>query len=210
MNSVNFLHRTINELNMKRKKIFLYIKRVRIVSFFCRKLFSDSSSLRGAQRRSNPEGRGFLDCFIATLLTMTLFASDMLRDLRLTPKVLNMKLQFGVANNPEQAAGAARGTVSPSSELRSSSTPSELSRWRCYPRTALRLFGVIGYAELKFHIEVLQTSNKRHHAFSCGMKRIFIYSDAFCNAFPKSAVMLFCCDTKRLIASPIRPNFDFL
>ncbi|MDR2026432.1 MAG: hypothetical protein LBQ01_02590 [Prevotellaceae bacterium] len=26
----------------------------------------DSSSLRGAQRRSNPEGRGFLDCFVAS------------------------------------------------------------------------------------------------------------------------------------------------
>jgi hypothetical protein len=97
---------------------------------------------------------------------MTLFASDMLRNLRLTPKVLNM-------NNPEQAAGAARGAVSPSSELRSSSTPSELRRGRCYPRTALRLFWVIGYAELKFHIEVLRTSGRRHYAFSFGTKRIF-------------------------------------
>ncbi|MDR2026912.1 MAG: hypothetical protein LBQ01_05045 [Prevotellaceae bacterium] len=69
-------------------------------------------------------------------------------------------------NNPEQAAGAARGTVSPSLELRSSSTPSELSRGRCYPRTALRLFGVI-------HIEVLRTSGRRHYAFSFGTKRVF-------------------------------------
>jgi hypothetical protein len=117
------------------------------------------SSLRGAQRRSNPEIHDFPDCFVAPLLTMTLFASDMLRDLRITPKVLNM-------NNPEQAVGAARGTVTSSSELRSSSTPSELRRGRCYPRAALRLFGVI-------HIEVLRTFDRRHYAFSFGTKRVF-------------------------------------
>ncbi|MDR2026269.1 MAG: hypothetical protein LBQ01_01760, partial [Prevotellaceae bacterium] len=33
--------------------------------------------------------------------------------------------------------------------------------------------GVIGYAELKFHIEVLRTFDRRHHAFSCGTKRLF-------------------------------------
>jgi hypothetical protein len=49
-----------------------------------------------------------------------------------------MKLQFGVANNPEQAGGVARGTVASSSELRSSSTPSELRQ------------GVVAVPELHF------------------------------------------------------------
>jgi hypothetical protein len=79
---------------------------------------------RHCKERSDEAIRKSTTFWIASslpLLTMTLFASDMLRDFRITLKVLNM-------NNPEQAAGAARGTVSPSSELRSSSTPSELRR----------------------------------------------------------------------------------
>jgi hypothetical protein len=68
---IPFFDRININFNFHNLQILLYIKRARIVSFFCRKLFSASSSLRGAQRRSNPESRGFLDCFVATLLAMT-------------------------------------------------------------------------------------------------------------------------------------------
>jgi hypothetical protein len=39
----------------------------------------DGSSLRGAQRRSNPGIHDLPDCFVATLLTMTLFVNNTLR-----------------------------------------------------------------------------------------------------------------------------------
>jgi hypothetical protein len=141
----------------------------------------DPLSLRGMQRRNNPESRVYLDCFVAVLPTMTMrwektyhkdTAKSVTANTRFVPqlkrrddacrktgtksvvqqvsRLSGSPKDFNV-NNPEQTkCSSGTATVSTPKKLNCFAV---LMMRATVPRAApVGLLGVIGYAELKFHI----------------------------------------------------------